>query len=131
MKICVTATGDDMSSEVDPRFGRCAYFIVVDTESMEFEAVSNESAVAAGGAGIQAAQTVADLGVQAVLTGNVGPNAFSTLDAAGVTVYTGLSGTVKEAVERFKSGEIEESQGPTTPPHSGVGGGGGGRGRRR
>ncbi|MFP4545485.1 MAG: NifB/NifX family molybdenum-iron cluster-binding protein [Methanomassiliicoccales archaeon] len=129
MKICVTSTGDDMNSELDPRFGRSAYFIVVDTESMEFNAVANESAVAAGGAGIQAAQAVADMGVQAVLTGNVGPNAFSTLDAAGVTVYTGLSGTVKEAVERFKSGDVEETQSPTAPPHSGMGGGG--RGRRR
>ena len=128
MKICVTSTGDDIGSEVDPRFGRCAYFIVVDTESMEFEAVPNQSAVAAGGAGIQAAQAVADMGVQAVLTGNVGPNAFSTLDAAGVTIYTGFSGTVKESVERFKSGDVEETQSPTAPPHSGVGGG---RGRRR
>jgi len=124
MKICVTARGDDLNAEVDPRFGRCAYFIIVDTETHEWNAVKNESAMASGGAGIQAAQTVARLGVDAIITGNVGPNAYSTLSASGINVYAGASGTVKEVVERFKKGEFDRAaSGPTSPPHAGMGGG--------
>jgi len=131
MKICVTSQGDSLESEIDPRFGRCAYFMVVDTDTMEFEAIVNGSAGASGGAGIQAAQTVANLGVEVVLTGNVGPNAFSTLSAAGIDPIVGASGTVRQTVEKFKSGEMgDPTTRPTSAPHSGMGGTGGGRGRR-
>ena len=82
MKIAVSATGPDMDAEVDPRFGRCQYFIIVDPETMEFEAVDNESAMASGGAGISAAQMIAGKGVEAVLTGNCGPNAYQVLSHA-------------------------------------------------
>ncbi|MHC1579528.1 MAG: NifB/NifX family molybdenum-iron cluster-binding protein, partial [Candidatus Alkanophagales archaeon] len=102
-------------------FGRCRYFVIVDTETMEYEAVRNESADAPGGAGVQAAQTVASLGVEAVITGNIGPNAFQTLSAAGIRVFTGAHGTVRDAVEMFKRGELNEAGGATVAPHSGMG----------
>ncbi|MDF2956457.1 MAG: putative Fe-Mo cluster-binding protein [Candidatus Alkanophagales archaeon MCA70_species_1] len=120
MRVCVTATSDGLDAQVDPRFGRCQYFVIVDSETMEFEAVRNESADAPGGAGIQAAQTVVSLGVEAVITGNVGPNAFQTLSAAGIRVFTGAHGTVKDAVEMFKRGELREAGGATVAPHFGM-----------
>ena len=126
MKIAITATGNELGSEIDPRFGRCQYFIFVDSETGDFEAISNESAMASGGAGIQAAQTVIDKGVEVVVTGNVGPNAFSTLNAAGVKIITGASGTVKEALEKFRSGVLKETSSPTSASHSGMG-----RGQRK
>ena len=130
MRICVTSQGDGLDAEVDPRFGRCAYFVMVDTDTMEYEAVLNGSVGAAGGAGVLAAQVVAKLGAEAIVTGNVGPNAFEALSAAGIRMFTGASGKVKEAVEAFKSGKLNEaSHGPTAAPHSGMRGGGGGRRR--
>jgi predicted Fe-Mo cluster-binding NifX family protein len=120
MKVGVTATGDNLRASVDPRFGRCRYFIVVDTESLAFETVPNESAITAGGAGIQAAQTLARRGVGTVLTGNVGPNAFQTLRAAGIEVVTGVAGTVEEAVSAFKSGAFETTGSPSVKRHAGV-----------
>ncbi|HEC94895.1 MAG TPA: dinitrogenase iron-molybdenum cofactor biosynthesis protein [Thermoplasmatales archaeon] len=122
MKICVTSTGKDLDAQVDPRFGRCRYFLVVDTETMDGEAISNESAAASGGAGIQAAQLVAKTGVKTVLTGNVGPNAFQTLQAAGIKVVTGVSGTVKDVVEKYKKGELRETTAPSVGRHFGMGG---------
>jgi len=128
MRVCVTSTGDNLDAETDPRFGRCAYFMMVDSDTMEFEAILNGSVSAAGGAGIQAAQTVASLKAEAVITGNVGPNAFSALSAAGVRMFTGASGTVKDAMEAFNAGSLNEATGgPTTGAHTGTGGGGGRR----
>ena len=121
MKIAITARGNDLDSQVDPRFGRCAAFLVVDTDSMEFEALENASAGAAGGAGIQAAQLVADRDVKAVLTGNCGPNAFRTLQAAGIEVITGVSGTVRDAAERYKAGALTSTEGPNVASHFGMG----------
>ena len=131
MKIGVSSTGRDLDAQVDPRFGRCSYFIVVDTETMSFEYVSNESAMASGGAGIQAAQTVAKAGVKAIITGNVGPNAFQTLSAAGIKVFTGTFGNVKEAVERYKKGELRETEAASVRSHYGMGGTGRGFGGGR
>ena len=108
MKIAVTSQGPDLNSQVDPRFGRARYFIVVDTDTDEFSVHDNtQNLNAAQGAGIQAGRTVADLGVEAVLTGSVGPKAFTTLQAANVKVYPGASGTVKEAVEKYKAGQLQ------------------------
>lgn len=129
MKICVTATAGSLDSQVDPRFGRCPYFVIVNSETMEFEAIPNTASGALGGAGIQAAQTVASKGVRVLITGNVGPNAFQGLSATGIKVVTGASGTVREVVEKYKRGELKETSAPTVRGHFGMGRGGG-RGRR-
>ena len=125
-KICVTSSGPTLDSMVDPRFGRCAYFIIVDPGTFDFEAVSNEAAMASGGAGIRASQTVASKDVEAVLTGSVGPNAFPALQDAGIKILSGVSGTVKSAIENYKTGTLQEL---TTPGPSNVGRGQGGPGR--
>lgn len=107
MKIAVTSKGTSLESEVDQRFGRCKYFLVHDTETGTTEVHDNQVNLnAVQGAGIQSAANVAGLGVQAVLTGHVGPNSFRTLSAAGIKVYTGLKGTAAEAVEELTSGRI-------------------------
>lgn len=132
MKIAISSSGDNLDSMLDPRFGRCQFFIFVDPESMEFESIPNESMNAMGGAGIQAAQNVANKQVEVVLTGNIGPNAFQTLSAAGVKVFTGLSGTIKSVVEKYKNGELKEISQPNVSSHAGMGGGmGGGMGMGR
>ena len=121
MKIAITSTGETLDSQVDPRFGRAAWFIVADSDSMEFEAVANDNVSAAGGAGISSAKVVIDTGTQAVLTGNCGPNAHRTLTAGGVKVYTGAVGTVKEAIEKFNGGELSANEGPNVDSHFGAG----------
>ncbi len=123
MKICVTSQGDNLQSQVDPRFGRCVYFIVVDTDTMKFEAIDNAQIQAAGGAGIQSGQLMAEKEVKAVLTGNAGPNAYQTLKAAGIEVITGVSGTVQEAVGKYKEGVLKAVEGPTVESHFGMKGG--------
>jgi len=121
-KICITSQGNTLGSNVDPRFGRCQYFIIVDMDTMEFEAVENASMSAAGGAGVVSGQFVSSKGVKVVLTGNVGPNAFQTLETAGVDIITGVSGIVKEAVERYKKGELKPIKGPSVDRKFGMGG---------
>jgi predicted Fe-Mo cluster-binding NifX family protein len=121
MKICVSAFSGSLDAEVDSRFGRCAYFVIVDSETMEFNAVSNVSTGAAHGAGVQAAQTVANMGVEVVITGNVGPNAFSVLSAAGIEVVTGVSGSVREAIDKYKKGQLQGVTNPTVGGHFGMG----------
>ncbi len=111
MRIAVTSQGSDLNSQVDPRFGRAQHFIVVDTDSGEVSVHDNaQNRAAAQGAGIQAGRTVVELGVAAVVTGHVGPKAFTTLRAGNVAVYTGAAGTVKEAVERFKAGQLQGAE---------------------
>ena len=121
MKIAVTSIGDSLDSPMDARFGRAANFIVVETETMSFECISNNAVSAASGAGISAAKTVADSGAKAVLTGNCGPNAARTLTAAGVKLYANVSGSVKDAIGAFKNGKLTESTGPTVDSHFGTG----------
>jgi predicted Fe-Mo cluster-binding NifX family protein len=128
MKICVTATANSIDAQIDPRFGRCSYLIIVDSETMQFEAVPNVAAGVTGGAGIQAAQIIANKGVKLLITGNVGPNAFGALSAAGIEVVTGAFSTVREAVEGFKRGELKKTGAPTVGGHFGMGGRKGGRG---
>lgn len=130
MKICVTAVSDSLEAQIDPRFGRCPYFVIVDSETMELEAVPNIASGSMSGAGIQAAQTVASKGVKVLITGNVGPNAFQALSAAGIRVVTGAFGNVREIIEKYKSGELKETSSPTVGGHYGMGMGRG-RGRRR
>ncbi len=107
MRVVVTSQGPDLDSPMDPRFGRAAYLIVVDTETGEHSAVDNSINLnAAQGAGIQAGRNVVALGVQALITGNVGPKAFATLAAGKIQVYTGGAGTVRQAVEDFTAGRL-------------------------
>ena len=128
MRICVSASSGDLDAAVDSRFGRCPYFIIVDSETMEFDAIANDSTNAAHGAGIQAAQKVANMGVEVIITGNVGPNAFNVLSATGIKIVTGASGIIKEAIEKYKSGQLKEVGSPTVGGHFGTGKG---LGRRR
>lgn len=113
MKIVVTAQGANLDAFVDPRFGRGQYFLFIDTDSSSVEAVANESRSAAGGAGIQAAQFVAEKGAKALITGSVGPNAEAVLKKAAIPAYRG-AGTVRSVVEKFKSGKLPamEAGGP-------------------
>ena len=121
MKVVVCSTGDALDSPVDPRFGRCANFVVVDTDTLETTAVPNPGVMVAQGAGIQAAQVVASLGVAAVIAGNYGPNAYQALSAAGLRVYTGATGRVRQAVEQLTSGGLQEVGAPTVAAHFGIG----------
>lgn len=128
MKIAISSMGKNLDSQIDPRFGRCQYFIFIDPETMEFEVFENEGLMARGGAGVQAAQFIAQKGAKALITGNIGPNASSALSSSGIKVYMVSGGTVKEVVEKYKSGNLNESSGANVPPHFGMGGRGmGGR----
>jgi len=123
MRIAVTATGPAPEDRVEARFGRCAYFLIVDTETMEFEAVENPNIALGGGAGIQSAQLMADKDVRTVLTGNCGPNAYQVFGAAGIQVVVGVSGVVRDAVEQFKAGGLTSASGPNVASHFGMGAG--------
>jgi predicted Fe-Mo cluster-binding NifX family protein len=129
MKIAISATGRNLDAEVDPRFGRCQHFIIADAETGEFEAVDNTSAAASGGAGISAAQMIVGKGVEAVLTGNCGPNAHQVLSSAGIKIVTGVSGKIKDVIEEYKLGTYSTAQQANVPDHFGMGAqtGGGGR----
>ncbi len=130
MKVAISSTGKDLDSQIDPRFGRCQYFIFVDPETMEFEASENEGLMASGGAGVQAAQLIVQKGAGSLITGNLGPNAASALSASGIKVHLVSGGTVREVTEAFKAGKLQEASGATVPPHFGMGGGRGmGRGQ--
>jgi predicted Fe-Mo cluster-binding NifX family protein len=118
MKICVTSQGPDLSSEVDPRFGRARFFIIYDDETEDYEAVDNQQNVnAGGGAGIQSATTVAEKGCQWVISGHMGPRALSVLKEAGIRVATGATGNVADGLRSFKEGELEEIEAADVPPH--------------
>ncbi len=120
MKIAVSSKGNTIESMMDQRFGRAANFIIVETKTMEYEAVGNTAAASSGGAGISAAQAVADKGADAVITGNVGPNAMNVLKAAGIEIYKGNADSVKENVESFKRGALERIN-SSVPAHFGMG----------
>jgi predicted Fe-Mo cluster-binding NifX family protein len=118
MKVAVTAKGIQLTDEVDPRFGRAPYILIVDLETMEYEALDNsENVNAFKGAGIQAATMVADKGAQVLLTGYCGPNAFKAVNAAGIKVVNDVTGTVETAVNDFKSGPAQYSESANTEGH--------------
>jgi predicted Fe-Mo cluster-binding NifX family protein/ferredoxin len=114
-----------MDDQVEIRFGRAPYFILVDTEKMEFDAIKNPNVTAGGGAGIQSAQLMANRGVRYVLTGNCGPNAFNVFGTAGIQVISGVSGIVRNAVEKFKTGSVKPAGQANVASHFGMGMGGG------
>ena len=121
MKIAISSTGQTLDSQVDQRFGRAAYFIIVDTESMEFDVIENSNTAGAGGADPGGGAALGDdAQAKAVLTGNCGPNAQRTLSAAGMKLYTGISGTVEEAVDLFKAGKLSEATEPNVGSHFGT-----------
>lgn len=133
MKIAVTSGGDHLEAPLSPVFGRSPAYIFVDTETMEYEVVPNPASGAAGGAGIQAAQFIVEREADAVITGNVGPNAYNVLSSANIPAYLSEAETVEQAVEAFKAGKLDKASDANVPGHFGTGGGGRqrGRGRRR
>lgn len=121
MKLAVCAQDEGLAAAVDQRFGRCAFFVIVDPEKSELiDSVRNAGADAAGGAGPQAAQLLAGLDVGAVILGNVGPNAAMALEAAKITIYTGLEGTVESTMQKFREGRLSAISEATVSPHSGM-----------
>lgn len=126
MKIAISSQGENLEAMVDPRFGRCAYFIIYDTETKETEVLPNPALDAMGGAGIQAAQVIVDKGVEVVITGNVGPNAFQTLNQAKIKIFGVASSTVKEGLKKYENGELNEYATSSVPRRFGMGPGKGG-----
>lgn len=119
MKIAITAQEPNLEASVDPRFGRCRYFIIADTKTGDFKVVDNESAENAGGAGVSTAQTIIDEEVSTVLTGKCGPNAYKALSNAGIRIITDVNCKVSEAIDNFKSGKYTESKEPNVEEHYG------------
>ena len=118
MKLAVTSAGKGVDANLDPRFGRAAYFIIVDPETMEFEVVENSQNLnLPQGAGIQAAKTIVDKQVDVLITGHCGPKAFKVLQSAGVKIMTGASGKVADAIEQYKNGELETAAGADVEGH--------------
>lgn len=124
MKVCISSSGNSLESKMDPRFGRASYFVIVDTDTMEFEIIGNSAATSGGGAGITSGQLMADKGIAAVITGNVGPNAMNILKAANIEIYRGADITVKENIEKLKKGLLEKIS-TVVPSHYGMGSRGG------
>lgn len=113
MKVCITAQGNTLDADLDPRFGRCKYFILVDPDTLQYEALENPNLDATGGAGIQSGQLMVSNQVNVVITGNVGPNAFQTLQAAKIDVMTGVSGSIRDVVEQYKQGGLKPTGWPS------------------
>jgi len=136
MKIAVSSHGKDLNSQINPRFGRCEYFLIVNTDDMSFKAIENKSASLSSGAGIEAALLVISNGAKAVITGNCGPKAVQTLSTAGIDLFVDYAGTVKDAIEKYKSSDLTFTKNTKSEPaeyiqrpNSGRGVGmGGGRG---
>ena len=120
MKIVVSSEGPGLAAKVSSRFGRCPVYVFIDTDTKAVESVSNPAQNAAGGAGVQAAQYVASKGVQAALTGNVGPNANDVLSAAGIEVFIIGETTVGQAVKDFGAGKLPRASGATVASHAGT-----------
>jgi predicted Fe-Mo cluster-binding NifX family protein len=132
MKICITAGASGLDAPMDPRFGRCPFFVVVDLDSMSENSIPNSDVMASSGAGIQAAQEIAKQGVSALITGNIGPNAMQTLSAAKIEVYQHQGiGSVRDVVEKYQQGELMKISSASVPGHVGMGQGPMGKGRGR
>ncbi|MBK1700609.1 DUF134 domain-containing protein [Thiococcus pfennigii] len=121
MKIVITAQAGTLEAAVDPQFGRAAVYVLYDLETGAWSAHDNGSGqLASQGAGVQGAQTIIEFAPTAVVTGHCGPKAFRALQAAGIAVYTGASGTVREAIEALREGRLEKTEAATVASHSGV-----------
>ena len=119
MRVAIPTRGEDLSAEVEQRFGRCPRFLVVDSETMAFSLVDNTAATMGGGAGLVAAQLVIDQGVEAVIAGEVGPKAYDVLERANVKVYARVTGNVRDAIEMLLSDMATRVDGPTGPSRHG------------
>ena len=120
MKIAISATGPNIDDQVETRFGRCPYFQIIDTESNNNEALDNTNAALGGGAGIQAAEMLVNRGVEVVLTGACGPNAYQVFNAAGVPVIVQVNGTVRQAIEKYNEGLYSPASKPSVESHYGM-----------
>jgi predicted Fe-Mo cluster-binding NifX family protein len=121
MKIAFTSSGPTLDDNVEGHFGRCAYFLIVDPDTMEFEAIPNPNLALIEGVGRKSAQLMVDKGVPVVLTGNCGPNAIQIFDRAGITVITGVIGKVRHVANRFKEGTLDYTTGASVQNHFGMG----------
>jgi len=128
MKIAISSTGPDLDAQVDLRFGRCQYFVLIDDKAENFEFLDNEAAALSGGAGLQAAQMIAEADVKAVITRNIGPNAINVLKAAGIKAYHCGPGTVHKAIHKYQDRSLQETSGYKIGAQCGGGGAGAGRG---
>jgi predicted Fe-Mo cluster-binding NifX family protein len=118
MKIALSAKGPDLKSQVEPRFGRAPYFLIVDPETLKYEAIANQTNLQAPqGAGIQTAMLVSRYRPAAVLTGNCGPKAFQTLEAAGIEVIVDVEGSVSDAVHNYQAGKYRPAKGANVQGH--------------
>jgi predicted Fe-Mo cluster-binding NifX family protein len=126
--VAISSTGIDSTCQIDPRFGRCEYFALADDDG-NFEFVTNTARLLGNGAGIQAAQQMLDRKVSAVVTGDIGPNAFKVLSAAGVRVYVGARGSLAEVISAYRAGNLTLAERSTSPGRHGFGGQGRGQGR--
>ena len=119
MRIGIPTSGNDLSGEVEQRFGRCQRFLIVDSGTMDFHVVDNSALAMGGGAGVRAAQQVVDEGVEAVIAGEVGPKAYEVLERAHIKVYARVTGTVKDAIDLVRSDMAKGADGPTGPARHG------------
>lgn len=118
MKIALTSTGPDLDADLDPRFGRAAYFVIVDPDTLAFETVANQQSIdLPQGAGIQAGKTVVDRRVSVLITGNCGPKAYNVLNSGGVAVITGAAGTLKDVLEQYRKGQLKPANAPNVDGH--------------
>jgi len=129
MKIAISSSGPDLAAQLDIRFGRCRYFLIIETDTMNFEVFDNINTALGGGAGIQSAQLIAAKGAKALITGNCGPNAIQTLSAAGIQVYLEQSGSVQGLVDKYKNGQLTPATEANAAAHAGMGGKGMGPGQ--
>jgi len=120
MKICISACGRDLDSEVDPQFGRCNYFVVIDSEIGSVTSIKNPGSEAPSGAGIRAAEAIAGAGIDILLTGSVGPNSFSILSEAGVKTHYGIRGKVAFALHEYQTGKLAALERPNASVHGGM-----------
>lgn len=118
MKMAITSRGEELQSEMDPRFGRAAYFIVVDSETMEYKTIENtQNRDLPQGAGIQAGKMIVDNGAEVLITGFCGPKAFKVLESAGIKIFTGAQGRVEDVIDDFKNGKLKAAHTPNVGAH--------------